>query len=74
MVVVVVVVLVFVLLLVVVMMFVLLLLVVVVVVMGVLWGRFNLCEPKEHERMSKLMDCDVLSKVPAISQEIAQMK
>ena len=57
---------------VVVMMFVLLLL--VVVAMGVVWGRFNLCEPKEHERMSKLMDGDVLSKVPAISQEIAEMK
>ena len=61
-----------VLLLVVVMMFVLLL--VMVVVMGVVWGRFNLCEPKEHERMSKLMDGDVLSKVSAISQEIDQMK
>ena len=43
-------------------------------VMGVVWGKFNLCEPKEHKRMSKLMDGDVLSKVPAISQEIAQMK
>ena len=36
--------------------------------------RFNLGEPKKHERMCKLVDGDVLAKVPANSSKISFKK
>ena len=33
-----------------------------------LWRVLNLCEPKKHQRMCKLVDGDVLAKIPANSK------